>query len=351
MKKLFLLMLLATLAGCGENQRANRAPPAPVAVEMTVVERSPLVAHRIVTGSLQAVRLVRIFNQEEGRIVALPFYPGDRVEQAGTLIARIDDRLIQAQLRKARATLAQARLDVKRLRTLVKKRLTSEDELARAETALKLAEAEVSLLETRLDHTRITAPFPGVISERLKEPGDVAPLYTHILTLFDPGRLKVSVSVSELLLTHLQAGDPVGVRIDALGDARYPATVQRIYPTVDPRTRKGILEIHLDETPPGARPGQLCRITLDTRTSPRRHIPFAALRHDSQGEFVFRINATNQAEKIRVSSGILFGNQVEILEGLEVGDRVVVKGFLGLRDGAKVKPMSAGPAPANDDKD
>ena len=193
-------------------------------------------------------------------------------------------------------------------------------------------------------HTRIRAPFSGIISERLKETGDVVPVHSHILTLFDPAQIKIVIPVSELLLSNINTGDLVQVRIDALGEQQYSSTVKRIFPTIDPQTRKGMMEVQFATIPEGARPGQLCRVTVNTQTTPRRNVPFAAIRHDSLGEFVYRLTPDNTVESVRVQTGILLGNQMEILEGVEINERVVVKGLIGLRDGKKVVPVNTKPA-------
>jgi len=346
MKTYLLPFLLLLLVGCDQTQRATSRTTPPTPVDIATVTRSPLIAHRILTGSLQAVTTVHIFNEEEGRIVELPFYEGDAVEK-DAIIARIDDHLIQSELKKAEATLKQAQVDVRRIDSLFRKKLASEDELARTQTALELARAEVSLLETRIGHTRIKAPFSGIISERLKEKGDVVPVHSHILTLFDPVQIKIVIPVSELLLSNINTGDTVQVRIDALGEEQYSATVKRIFPTIDPQTRKGMMEMQFATIPEGARPGQLCRVTVNTQTTPRRNVPFAAIRHDSQGEFVYRLTPDDKVEAVRVQTGILLGNQMEILEGIEVNERVVVKGFIGLRDGKKVVPVNTKPVAGN----
>ncbi|MCG6886702.1 MAG: efflux RND transporter periplasmic adaptor subunit [Proteobacteria bacterium] len=345
-RRLLLLTLLVLLFGCDQKARVPRPDAAPAPVEIVTVVRSPLQANRIVTGSLEAVTRVRLFSEEAGKIIELPYQPGDTVEK-DALLVRIDDSLIRAELNKADANLKQAEVDAQRLRTLSKKKLASEDELARAQTAVTLAKAEVKLLETRLAHTRIKAPFAGIISERFYEPGDVVAVNSHILSLVDPTKIKVVVMVSELLLANIKPDDTLRIRIDALGEEYYTATVARIYPTIDPNTRKGYLEARLRDLPAGARPGQLCRVTIDTETTPRRNLPFTAIRHDSQGEFVYRLTPDDKVESVRVQTGILFGNQIEILEGLKVGDRVVVKGFIGLREGKKVIPVNTKPATAS----
>ena len=239
------------------------------------------------------------------------------------------------------ATRRQARVDLKRLESLVPRKLASDDELARARTALELAKAEEALLRTRLGRTVIQAPFEGVISERLREPGDVVPLHSHILTLVDPSSLKARVEVSETALAGIASGTPVKMRIDALGDQLHDGEVLRVHPTIDPETRHGTIEVSLKPAPPGALPGQFCRIVLESHAIDRRSVPISALRRDMQGEYVFRVGAEGDARRIAVQTGLQFGDRIEIIEGLSIGDQVVTKGFLGLSDGKRVRAVNA----------
>jgi membrane fusion protein (multidrug efflux system) len=117
--------------------------------------------------------------------------------------------------------------------------------------------------------------------------------------------------------------------------------VLRIHPVVDAQTRQGAVEIQLRPVPPGARPGQLCRVTLQTGESPRRTIPLTALQYDSEGAYIYRVDASDgaPAKAVRggVDVGLQFDDRVEILGGLADGDRIVVKGFLGLKPGKPVR--------------
>lgn len=335
-----LIVLCLLLFACNDepaSQSAHR-PKASTRVELGEVRTAPLETEQVLLGALQAERHVRIFNQESGHIVALPFHPGDKVKK-GTLLVQIDDSLLQSELDKAKATLAQTRLDLQRIKTLMPRKLASEEELTRARTALALAQAEKAILETRLSYTLIRAPFDGVISERAYEPGDVAPLHSLILSMYAPDVLKIELPVSELVVGQLKRGDAVQVRIDALGSQRWPGQIQRIYPDIDARTHKGRIEVHLQQAIEGARPGQLCRVNLKIATRPRRVMPFAALRHDNQGQYVFRVDADNRASLTRIRTGLLSGGLIEILDGLAPGDRVVTRGFQGLRDGKSVLPV------------
>lgn len=335
MKVLLPILLCLSLIACDQQSTRKVRKQRAVVVNIITAERTPLTATRLVTGSLEAITSVKIFNQEEGRIISLPFREGDNVKKDDILV-EIDASLIQAQLNKATANLKQAKSGVRRIRSLYSKKLSSEDELTRAETVESLAKSEVNLLKTRISHTKIRAPFSGVISVRNNEAGDVVPLHSNILELIDEQQLKIQIRLSELLLANIQIGNPVEVRIDALGEKRFPAKVTRIHPTIDPRTRQGIMEVMLDEIPKGARPGQLSRIIITSKTAPRLNIPFDAIRHDSKGQFVYKLDKSNIINSTRVKTGVLLDNKIEIIDGLKPGDQIVTKGFIGLKTGVKV---------------
>lgn len=333
-------LLLVFLAGCDRGAApgdgaAKRSPRPPAAVDVVVL-RDETISQSLVRPATLAPRLeVRIFNQEEGRLTALLPYEGDSVAE-GEVLARLDDRLLRASLNKAEATLKQARLDLSRLDRLVKREMVSAEAIERARTAVVVAEAEVSLLQTRLDYSVIRAPFGGVISARLVEPGDVLAKFSHLLTLIKPSPLVAKVGVSELWLPHLAVGDPVSLSIDALPGQRFAASIDRIHPAVDPDSRQGVVEVLLDPPPAGARPGQFCRVTFTSPPMQALLVPFAALQYDSGGEFVMRVDDDRKAERVAVKTGDGVGDRLQVLDGLQAGDRVVIRGLLGLKDGSRV---------------
>jgi len=335
---LFIIWMTVTLAGCNEAPPAKPAIKKPKThlVEVDAVQWKPISTIQERTGSLRSRRLVRIHNQEEGRVIELPHFEGDLV-QAGELLISMEDELLKAQLAKARATTSQAHQDLERISNLVERRAASKDELTRVNTRLEVAQAEEKLLQTRLSYTRITAPFRGVISHRYVEPGDAVAKHTHLLTLIDPESLITEIRISELLLPHITPGDAATVRIDALGDEQFTGRILRIHPELDQATRQGVVEVILDPVPKGAMAGQFARVTLETAQVQRMLIPFAAVRHDRMGAFVYILSQRNKVRRTPVRSGIRVSDQIEILEGLKPKQQVISRGFLGLSDGKLVK--------------
>ncbi|MDH3526171.1 MAG: efflux RND transporter periplasmic adaptor subunit [Gammaproteobacteria bacterium] len=339
LRGLMLLLAVTGLAGCDRQSPPSGDKGKPVhLVETAPVVSDNLSVVRTRAGTLRAQREVKVYTQEEGRIVELPLYEGDRVTE-GDLLVRLDDVLIKAQLARASATRKQAAQDARRLNELRGKKLVSEDEYARARTALDVAEADEQVLKTRLGYTVISSPLGGVVSARLSEPGNIAERHQHLLTISDPSSLVTELPVSELVLPDLALGDVARVRIDALGDQVFEARITRIYPSLDPVTRRGTIEVEINPVPAGAAPGQLCRVELNTRATLRRVIPFAALRRDADSEYVYVLDGENRAQRVAVVSGLRLAERIEIREGLEDDQKVITKGFLGLTPGKQVKPV------------
>jgi membrane fusion protein (multidrug efflux system) len=334
------VLLLPLMFGCSQEQdtKAKKEKKAHL-VEAVTVNLSTAGVEQIRTGTLRALREVKIHNQEDGQVIKLPYYEGDAVNK-GAVVARLDDKLLLAQLARAQATLQQAKQDLDRTKNLFKKNLVSDEELSRAKTALEVARADEEVLATRVSYTTIRAPISGVVSARLSEPGNIAERHTHLLTISDPTSLVTEVTLSELLISKLSLNHPVSVSVDALGSQVFEGHVSRIYPNLDPITRRGTIEVELKPVPEGARPGQLCRVKLKTNAASRLIIPFSALRRDQVEEYVFVIDEDLKVQRTKVVGGLRIGEQVEILDGLAEGQQVVTKGFLDLVPGKKVKVVS-----------
>jgi RND family efflux transporter MFP subunit len=340
-----LIALVTAAAGCsdqGADSTARSEAPSGHLVTTIIAERAPVAMQYERPGSLALRRVVRIYSQEEGRITALEGFEGDRVREGQTLVG-LEDALLRAELDAARATRAQERLDLRRFEGLSKRGGASEDEIAQARTAVAVAEAQVRLLETRLAYTQIAAPFDGLITQRLVEPGDFVAKNTQLLTVADPASLLAEVPVSELVLPELAVGDAAQIRIDALGGLHVPGTILRIHPTLSEAGRQATVEVALARIPEGARAGQFVRVSFSSVRVPRLLVPFRALRQDRNGTFVWIVDADGKATRREVDTGVRVGDEVEILHGLDSGNAVITRGFLGLSVGDEVRVVEAPP--------
>lgn len=347
------LLFVAACDSSGDAPGKRKGASAHLVETITAAIR-PVSHQQILSGTLETANSIRLHNEEAGRIDLLPFYEGDAVKQGELLIA-MDSEIIKAELDKAIAQRQQASLDYQRLKKLVPQKLASEEEVARSLTTLNIAKAEEQLQQVRMQRTRITAPFDGVISMRNNEPGDAVAARSHILSLIQPERLLVKVKVSAQWLTMISKGDAMQLSIDALGDTLHTAKVERIHPEIDAATRKGTVELVLEPAPDQARAGQLARVHFISQSDDRLVIPAYAIHHDIDGAYAYIVTSDDEgkttAKKRYLNKGLQFGEWTEISSGIEIDDRLIVKGFLGLRDDKAVSIVNRAndePAAIND---
>ncbi|MBE9567618.1 MAG: efflux RND transporter periplasmic adaptor subunit [Proteobacteria bacterium] len=320
-------------------------------VEVITAETKPVSLTQTISGTLEAVTRIRFYNEESGRITRLPYHEGDMVKK-GSLLVQLDDELLKTDVAKARASREQAKVNLGRLKKLLPKKISTEDEVARAQTELDLARTEEKRQLTRLQRASIRSPIDGMVTRRLYEPGDLLPAQTHILSIIDPSALRLKAGLAERWLPLVKQEQTVKLKIDALGDRRFDARVIRIHPTIDASTHKGIIEISLSPVPEGARVGQFARASIELRATDRLVIPVYIIHYEPEGSFVFRIKeedaGSTVVEKVFFEQGQQFAAMVEVFSGLQAGDKVVSRGFIGLRGGKKVEVAT--PHTASDQK-
>ncbi len=338
---LLLCLILSSCDNSGQSSVNKQRVQQPLhRVEVISVENKAISLTQTVSGTLEAVTKIRLYNEESARIIKLPYHEGDYVKK-GTLLVELDNELLKTDVAKAKASKEQAKVDLSRLKKLIPKKIATEEEVARAETELDLAIAEENRQLTRLRRTRIKAPIDGLITERLYEPGDMLAQQSHIHTIIDPTALRLKARIAERWLPLVKKGQMATLHVDALGDSVFPAKVVRIHPTINASTHKGIIEILLSPVPKGAAVGQFTRASIELTATNRRVIPVHTIHYEPEGSYVFRVIKDKEnnttAEKVYFEQGQQFASMAEILSGLNPGDRIVSRGFLGLRSGKKVE--------------
>lgn len=340
------MLLISLLTACSESDPTtaiNKSSGETThRVEVVTISVEPLNIIQKISGNLEAVTQRRIYNEEQGRITALPFHQGDKVN-VGDILVKLDDALIKSEVEKARASYHQAKADLTRLKKLLPKNISTKEEVAQANTLLNLAKADIDYQRIRLQRTTITAAIAGVVSARLFEPGDFLGVQSHILTIIDPSRLRARVQLTERLLPLVRKNQKVSLHIDALGSTNFTANVTRIFPTINDNNHKGTIEVELNPAPPGALSGQFVHLTLNLKLDDQLVVPTRSIQLEPAGAYVYRIaeentrkNKTTKVEKVSFDQGQQFSGKTVVLSKLQVGDRIVTRGFLGLRDGKEV---------------
>ncbi len=335
-KTIFLLVLLVWTS-C-DSGAVDEEDTAGVPIAYAEAEIRDLSGRRTITAPVMAYTRVYITAQTSGRIEEVHFEEGDEV-RAGDLLARMDTRRQEAQLRKARANLREAERQYRRSSQLFDDQVIPEAEYDAIARQLEEAEAEAGLWEVEVELGRAYAPVDAVVTDRLIEVGTTVSENERLFTIEDHDLLVVRPGLSENDVIHLEKGREVALRFDIYPDEDFRGTIRRIFPAADSITRLFTVEVEIDQesAPQKIAPGYLAR--LDFVTEQRDQvvaIPPESILHEEEEAFVFVIS-DHEVSKRQVETGIRRDGWVEVLAGLESGEKVAAANLENLQDGVEVE--------------
>ncbi len=332
-------LLLVTLScSGGESANAPRRADRLIPVAATAAARRDLSRSATVVAPVEPVRMIGVNSLMSGTVLALHAQEGDWV-RAGQLLAELDARETRAQLERARAVLASAEATFERNKQLYASQIITAAEFDESRSGFEVAKSDVEVWRTRFEFSRITAPSAAMVTAKHIEAGSAVSPNQRAFDLADMSQLVVRVRLSELDVVHLQPGAPLDVSLDAYPDVRFPGRVRRVFPSAELQSRLVPVEVALGPIPAGlgVRPGFLARVTfaLDRRAGALA-VPAPAVGVGEGGAYVFVVQADSLVRK-PVSLGLTAEGWVEISQGLEEGDLVVVSGLANLQHGARVR--------------
>lgn len=346
---------VALIAACGsEDISPVTRQGAVVAAELLDVEPQRIEETYTTTGDLIADDRVEIASRLMGFIRELEVREGSTVTQ-GQLLLTIDPTEIEAQLNEAEARVAQARArveeakaDFERFKSLAEQRLVAENVFTKAELEYQLAQQELRAalatldrIKVQLKYAEIRSPVSGVVVDKHRQAGDIATPGAPILTIENPDNIVLRTFIREDHLRHVQNGDEVTISVDAVG-LKTRGVITRLVPSGDPGTHSYLVKATLNRLD-AARSGMFARAEFTIGAKWGILIPAAAVvtRADLPG--VYLVDDEGIAHFRMLRTGRRFDDRVEILSGLEGGERIVVQAEAPLRTGDKVVPSERGP--------
>jgi len=315
-----------------------------LAVEVAKIAAADFSDEASAVGTLKSNESVVMRPETAGRIAAVNFKDGAIVGKGAVLVS-LDAAIPEAELQQARANLALARSNHKRNQELLEKKFVTAQALDNSAATLKVQEAAVQLGEAKVGRMRIKAPFNGMVGLRNVSVGDYVKEGQDLINIEDIGTLRVDFRLPETYLGRIIKGQTVEVSTDALPGEQFKAVLDAIDPMVDQNGRAISSRARLDNASGKLRPGMFVRVRL--LFGERKNVlmvPEQAIVPGAQPT-VFKV-VDGKALATRVKLGVRRAAQVEIVDGLAVGDVVVTAGQLKLRDGAPVRSIGEGGAAA-----
>lgn len=290
-------------------------------------------------GTVRANESVDISARVTAPVQGIEFSDGMSVE-AGQVLVRLaaDEEL--AEEREEAVLLAEQRRELERIRGLVADRNLPRQRLDEQESRVSEAEARLEAAQARVRDRVIRAPFDGVVGFRRVSLGAMVTPGTIITTLDDISTVKLDFSVPESFLTAVAPGQLIEARSVAHRDRSFQGEVTGVDVRIDPGTRAATVRAELPNPDGALRPGMLLTVRLMSDERRSLKLPEGVLLQRQSQHYVFVVDADGMVEQRGVTIGRRMPGYVEILDGLEEGERVVQEGTVRVRPGSKVEVRS-----------
>lgn len=287
------------------------------------------------TGSLLPDEEVELSFETSGKVVGIFFSEGTRVKK-GDLLAKINDKPLQAQLLKLKAQKKLTEEREFRQRQLLDRDAISRESYDQVATELQSLEADIMLVEARIAETELRAPFDGIVGLRMISEGAFATTQTKIVRLVKISPLKIEFSVAERYAGEITPGFPITFVIDGVNKT-FEAKVYAVDPKVNMDTRTISVRALYANTNEELKPGRFASVrALLSQIDNTVSIPTEAIIPEMDGEKVF-IYKNGKAEQVRVTTGLRTESRIQIIEGLQFGDTLLTTAILQLRSNLPVQ--------------
>jgi len=328
---LLLIAGLLMLSAAGAEEK-----PAPLVI-LAEVKAVEFIDRIEALGTLKANESVQLTVNVTESVTAIHFDDGQRVEKGQTLV-EMTSREEHALLEEARANLDEALRQFNRVKQLESQGIEAQSLLDQRRREVDTARARLAAIESRLADRLIKAPFSGVLGLRntsvgaLVEPGD------PITTLDDDSVMKLEFAVPSVYLASLRQGLPILARTRAYGERVFEGEVKVVDSRVDPVNRSLLVRAVIPNPERILKPGMLMTVEVLRNRRQALVIPESALMPKGGDHFVLRLAGDPPVvEKLKIGIGSRRVGEVEVLEGLSAGDRVITHGMEKVKVGEPVR--------------
>ncbi|MDH5823883.1 efflux RND transporter periplasmic adaptor subunit [Luteimonas sp. RD2P54] len=333
-----LALCSALLVACGEDAAQGGPPQEAVTVTTGEVLEQPWSDTIQALGTVEARESIMVTAKVSETVDRVHFESGEEVE-AGAVLVTLSGNQQRAALAAAEAAAVEADRLYRRQAELASQQLIASASLDTQRAIRDSARAAVREIRANLGDRSIRAPFAGRLGIRQVSPGALVQPGTEIASLDDISRVYVDFPVPEAQLSHLAEGQRLVGRSSAWPGREFEGVVSVVDARVDPVSRAVMVRGDFPNRDRALRPGMLVEIRLERPARPALVVPEIAVVQVGRETFVYRVRADDTVEQAPVQVGSRVAGRVEVVEGLEPGDRIVVDGTGKLRPGLKIEDV------------
>lgn len=336
---LLLIVFISVMASaCHEEKEAPRQKnTGPTVVDVIVAQPQPISSTVEANGTIVADEFVELRPEISGRLIYLNIPEGKRIAK-GTVIARINDADLRAQMGKLKVQLDLAKTTEQRYGKLLQISGINQADYDVALSQVNSLQADIEVLQAQIDKTVLRAPFNGIIGLRQISPGAYVTPATVLATIQQVNKVKVDFTVPEEYGNIIRKGDYVTVEVDAASQKKQKALIIATEPQANTTTRNIMVRALLEgET---ANPGAFVKVYIRAgRDKNSVLVPANAIIPEDKDKTLVTV-VKGKAKFVKVETGLRQANNVEITSGVNEGDSIVVSGVLFSRPDAPLKVRS-----------
>lgn len=310
-----------------------------VAVRIDTVRTENISTDFIANGNFEPSQRLEFSAESAGRVRKVMVDEGSTV-RIGQVLAVIEGDKLSVDVQSANAAYQTAVADMQRYQNAFKTGGVTKQQVDQAQLALSNAKARLDQARISFGDATIKSSINGIVNKRMVEPGSVVASGTPLFELVNVSTLKLRVTVSENQIASLKLGAPVQVKASVFPDKEFSGKISFIAPVAD-ETLNFPVEIEIANNGNQIRAGMYGTAVFgatDAQQKPLRVIPRNAFVGSVASNQVFTVKDST-AKMTKIVSGRVFGDKVEVLDGLNDGDIVVTSGQINLTDGTKIAPI------------
>ncbi len=330
------IAITATLFSCGKKNETAKAPPAapPPVVDIIIAKTQSISDTVEANGTVIASDYVALHPEVGGRITYLNVPEGKNIAK-GTIIARINDADLEAQVEKTKVLLDIAQKTVDRYAKLLAVNGINQSDYDAALSTVNGYKADINYTQALIEKTILKAPFDGKVGLRMVSPGAYVSTTDVIASMQTDDKLKIDFTIPEQYSNLIKIGNNISFESDAAGAKTGSANIIAVEPQIDQATRN--LKVRAVLSNNNINPGAFVKVYLfESRNDHAIMIPTnAIIPEDINNQLI--VVKKGKATVVKVNTGIRLANNVEITSGINPGDSVVVTGVLFARPKSPVK--------------
>jgi len=323
-------------SGKGNDAKDSTSNKSAIPVEVAVLGLGPIESVLKASSNLEAEIEVKVPARTANRVKDLLVEEGNQV-QTGDLLIQLENDIQSIQVSKAKNQALEAREEYERQVSLHAQMLISDQVFSQSKFQLQQLELVLEDAERELGYTQIRAPISGKITQRLVKVGDQISAGQELFTIIDFNSIVARLYVTEKALSRIKENQLVRIESTAFPGKTFKSHVLRIAPVVE--SKSGMIKVTVGFNDAGPLlPGMYVDASIITSAkTDALLLPKKAILYDGEQRFVFRVKDNKEVERVLLVAGLEDAEHVEPIAHLNQGDRVVIAGQTGLKDGSKVR--------------